>query len=153
MTAPPGSEPNSRPPVRSRTRPEQWRPIPYFEGVYEISSLGRVKRVAPEPKARAGRLLTSWRKTPNGRPVVGLHRERSILAFVDALVEQVCQHAVPDMAAALVRKHDLWLLTGAPRPSERLDGETFPGPHPLPAGSPARPPSAPRSRRGRHARP
>jgi hypothetical protein len=109
MAAP--SEPNSRPPVRTRTRTipqpaEQWRPIPFFEGVYEISDRGSVKRVATEPKHRVGRLLTI-RRTPSGRPTVELYCDRPIGVYVDQLVIEVFQRATPDMVAALVLKKDI----------------------------------------------
>jgi hypothetical protein len=37
---------------------EQWRPIPIFkEGVYEVSSEGRIRRVLPKQGAQAGHVL------------------------------------------------------------------------------------------------
>jgi hypothetical protein len=36
---------------------EQWRPVVGWEGIYEVSNLGRVKRVATEPRNRCGKIL------------------------------------------------------------------------------------------------
>lgn len=38
--------------------PEEWRPVAEFTGVYEVSNLGRVRRVSTGMGARAGRLIT-----------------------------------------------------------------------------------------------
>jgi hypothetical protein len=122
----PGPSPRQ---VRTRTHPsrkpaptepvaEQWRPIPYFEDVYEISSLGRVKRVAPEPKARAGKLLTIW--TTNGRRVVGLHRGgrqitvclQEVFPGNEALIGYV-RPAVGYSLTGLAREQCLFLLHGS----------------------------------------
>jgi hypothetical protein len=37
---------------------EEWRAIPGFEGCYEVSSLGRVKRIAAGSGTQAGRILS-----------------------------------------------------------------------------------------------
>jgi hypothetical protein len=36
---------------------EQWRPVVGYEGLYEVSSHGRVKRVKASPGTRAGKIL------------------------------------------------------------------------------------------------
>lgn len=36
---------------------EEWRPVVGYEGVYEVSNLGRVKRVGPAKGAQSGRVL------------------------------------------------------------------------------------------------
>jgi NUMOD4 motif len=114
------SEPNPRPPrvLRTRTRPqsaEQWRPIPYFENVYAISSRGRVQRVAPEPKRLVGKILQP-RRRPDGRTIVSLYCRGAghvgpVVVCVDQLVIEVFQRAAPDiapdMAAALIRPEQL----------------------------------------------
>jgi hypothetical protein len=38
---------------------EEWRKVVGWEGIYEISSLGRVRRVAPCAGTRAGRILSA----------------------------------------------------------------------------------------------
>jgi hypothetical protein len=40
-----------------RVADEKWRPCPGFEGVYEVSNLGRVRRVLGLKGCRAGRIL------------------------------------------------------------------------------------------------
>jgi len=39
---------------------ECWKPVLDFEGFYEVSNLGRVKRTASGPGARAGRILKRY---------------------------------------------------------------------------------------------
>jgi hypothetical protein len=62
----------------SRTRDpevvEEWRPVVGYEGWYEVSNLGRVRRVRPESATWAGRILAS---SPDswGYPKVQLHKE------------------------------------------------------------------------------
>ena len=36
---------------------EQWMPVVGYEGLYEVSDRGRVKRVAPGTKTHVGRVL------------------------------------------------------------------------------------------------
>lgn len=36
---------------------EEWRPLPLFEGLYEVSENGRFRRSAPAARTRVGRLL------------------------------------------------------------------------------------------------
>lgn len=51
---------------------EEWRPVVDFEGWYEVSNLGRVKRLVGARSTRAGRILVG---SINGRgyPIVSLH--------------------------------------------------------------------------------
>lgn len=53
---------------------EQWRPIVGYEGWYEISSLGRVRRLRPSNNTYVGRIL---RQSPNGTGylTLGLSRD------------------------------------------------------------------------------
>lgn len=44
--------------LESTTLPEAWRPVVGFEGIYEVSNLGRVKRVKAGKRTRIGRVLT-----------------------------------------------------------------------------------------------
>lgn len=37
---------------------ENWRPVVGYEGIYEVSDLGRVKRIKPEANTYNGRILT-----------------------------------------------------------------------------------------------
>jgi hypothetical protein len=39
----------------------EWRPIPEYEGVYEISEFGDVRRVAPGKGTQPGHILTPKR--------------------------------------------------------------------------------------------
>lgn len=41
----------------STTLPEEWRPVAEFDGVYEVSSLGRVRRATQARSTWAGRIL------------------------------------------------------------------------------------------------
>lgn len=36
---------------------EEWRPVARYEGVYEVSSQGRVRRIKPAPGVKVGRVL------------------------------------------------------------------------------------------------
>lgn len=38
---------------------EEWRPVVGYEGWYDVSNLGRVRRVMPSPWAKVGRILTA----------------------------------------------------------------------------------------------
>lgn len=67
---------------------EEWRPIPGFDGLYEASSLGRVRSVLPHPKGRTPALHVL---TPalhrNGYLNVGLRRSgRRVVVGVHRLV-------------------------------------------------------------------
>lgn len=65
---------------------EEWRPVVGYEGWYEVSSLGRVRRARPGHGTRIGRILGTH---PNrsGYPRVTLSREsRDRKVFVHVLV-------------------------------------------------------------------
>lgn len=51
---------------------EEWRDIPDYEGWYQVSNLGRVRRACPGKGTYAGRILQPGDK--NGYPVVNLHK-------------------------------------------------------------------------------
>lgn len=53
---------------------EEWKPIVGYEGVYEVSNWGRVKRVKQSRGCRAGHIL-SHAKLPNGYRVVTLSKD------------------------------------------------------------------------------
>lgn len=55
------------------TDEEEWRPVVGYEGVYEVSSLGRVKSVARGQGRRTGRILRTP-LDPGGYPRVCLRR-------------------------------------------------------------------------------
>lgn len=91
--------------------PETWRPVaePGFEHVYEVSDLGRVRRVGKAKAARVGRIMRQYEIT-SGYLTVGMrsrdvHRRRTVhrlvlLAFVGPCPEgQECNHKNGD-------KHD-----------------------------------------------
>lgn len=75
---------------------ELWRPAPGFEDHYSVSSLGRVRRDAPGPGTRAGRILkASPVKPPRGAATTGWYRQvglsvngRVTLLHVHVLVAQ-----------------------------------------------------------------
>jgi len=52
---------------------EVWRPAGGFEGFYEVSDLGRVKRIAGSPRCKVDRILNPM-LNPRGYLVVGLTR-------------------------------------------------------------------------------
>lgn len=56
------------------TEPETWKPVVGYEGLYEVSNLGRVKRIAVGPGARAGRILKA-RRLNGGHLTLGLYRD------------------------------------------------------------------------------
>lgn len=63
-----------------------WKPVPDFDGVYEVSSEGQVRRVAPGHGATPGRLLQPGIGY-GGYPVVRLTRDgRSSKRYVHRLV-------------------------------------------------------------------
>ncbi|MGP4024383.1 NUMOD4 domain-containing protein [Actinomadura sp. 3N407] len=57
---------------RSHSAAEQWRPCPGYEGVYEVSDAGRVRRAAPGRCTWPGRILRPSIGT-SGYPKVGLY--------------------------------------------------------------------------------
>jgi hypothetical protein len=55
--------------IKTRLWTEEWRPIQGFEGLYEISDLGRVRNVAERPRTYVGKILIPSNK-PNRYPLV-----------------------------------------------------------------------------------
>jgi len=53
---------------QSNTSPEEWRPVIGYEGWYEVSSCGRVRRVATACGTSAGRVLRTPLARPNSYP-------------------------------------------------------------------------------------
>jgi len=53
---------------------EQWKPVVGYEGLYEVSDLGRVRRSAPGRGTRVGRMLRPYASKPDGCPTVMLTR-------------------------------------------------------------------------------
>jgi hypothetical protein len=66
---------------------EEWRPVPRFEGIYEVSRCGKVRRILPDRRTYVGRILTQllnhkrgyyWVRMSNGgrktRKTVLVHR-------------------------------------------------------------------------------
>lgn len=51
---------------------EVWADVPDYEGIYEVSTLGRVKRIKPGPNTKVGKILTP-RLDTQGRPTVCLY--------------------------------------------------------------------------------
>ena len=52
---------------------ELWKPVVGFEKFYEVSSLGRVRRIAPDQGTRPGYILRPTRRRRDGYKVVSLH--------------------------------------------------------------------------------
>ena len=59
---------------------EQWKPIPGIED-YGVSDMGRVRRVAPAPGTRAGRIVQGSRTRIPGRHSVSLYHGGKRLVF------------------------------------------------------------------------
>jgi hypothetical protein len=60
---------------------EIWKPIPYFENIYSISTLGRIRRNIASDKKPIGYMLKinvgKW-----GYPYVGLYRDHKVHTFI-----------------------------------------------------------------------
>jgi hypothetical protein len=68
---------------------EQWRPVREFEGVYEVSDLGNVRRIASACGATVGKILKPFVNS-KGYVRVNLYRDhRGISTFVHRLVAEV----------------------------------------------------------------
>jgi len=53
---------------------EEWRPVVGWETHYAVSSLGRIKRMAPARGVTVGRILVPYPNKSNGYSYVSLHR-------------------------------------------------------------------------------
>jgi hypothetical protein len=68
---------------------EEWRPVVGFEGVYEISSLGRVRRILKSSGTKAGRMLKPQYSNPDGYPSVVLYvQQEGRFRFLHHLVAE-----------------------------------------------------------------
>ena len=59
---------------------ENWKSINGYELIYEVSDLGRVKRVCSTPSYRKNKILKN-KKKPNGYLFVGLSKNRNVKYF------------------------------------------------------------------------
>jgi hypothetical protein len=74
---------------QSNTSPEEWRSVIGYEGWYEVSSCGRVRRVASACGTCPGRILKATLSRPNGYVRISLSRcHRSRSAWVHRLVAE-----------------------------------------------------------------
>lgn len=65
---------------------EQWLPVTGYEGFYEVSDLGKVRRIAPEHGATVGRIC-SQKGSRSGYPRVTLTRKSiSTTPFIHRIV-------------------------------------------------------------------
>ena len=64
---------------------EEWKPVVGFEGVYEVSTLGRIKRIKPSRGAVVGRILKPMRHS-KGYPTVDLQDDRIVRRSVHQIV-------------------------------------------------------------------
>jgi hypothetical protein len=66
---------------------EEWRPVVGHEGVYEVSSLGRIKRVAAAYNSSAGRILEGFFDASTGyQGIVLSHKNKRWQGYVHHLV-------------------------------------------------------------------
>ena len=66
---------------------EEWRLIAGFEGFYEVSNLGRVRRVMQSSGTKAGRIRRPQYRNPLGYPCVVLYRsQKARCCFLHHLV-------------------------------------------------------------------
>lgn len=56
---------------------EIWKDVVGFEGWYQVSSHGRIKRIMPGRGAVAGKILSATRTDGNGYPSVFLHKDEN----------------------------------------------------------------------------
>lgn len=74
---------------------EQWRDVSGYEGIYQVSDLGRVKRIKTSKGTRAGRMLT--RGPLNGYPSVMLCKNgKPKRYYVHRLVAEAFLGRCPD---------------------------------------------------------
>lgn len=74
------------------TYPEEWRPVPNYEGIYEVSNHGRVKSLERIVKIRTG-----GERKYGGiilKPQIGSHGYRSVCLFKDKKPRQHTIHAL-----------------------------------------------------------
>lgn len=55
-------------------RAEEWRPVGGYEGLYEVSSLGRVRALFEHRNLKPGRILALWRTSTNRGPTAVRYR-------------------------------------------------------------------------------
>lgn len=90
------------------TEPEIWKPVLGYEGYYEVSDHGRVRRIAGGRGAKPGRILRQNTNGPSGHLWVTLYREcvgekfyvhRLVaVAFLDGPAGPVVRHKDDDPA-------------------------------------------------------
>lgn len=68
---------------------EEWRPIPGFEGLYEISDRGRIKRLAGTRGCPRGRILKPGRANNGYRSITLYDNHRTQLVSIHRLVMRV----------------------------------------------------------------
>lgn len=75
--------------------PEEWRPVPGFEGIYSVSSFGRVRSERKRKSSYPGLILKPGRET-NGRLFVNLrHDGHGVHARIHQLVARMFIGPVP----------------------------------------------------------
>ena len=75
---------------------EEWRPVVGFEGLYEVSDLGRVRsldRCVPRKTKRSG-MTTSWRKGRVLRPGARKDGYQNINIYLDGEVRSTTLHTL-----------------------------------------------------------
>lgn len=73
---------------------EQWEPVPEWEGVYEVSSLGRVRRILPCKGTHPGRLLKQF-ANPGGYPTVSLSKNNKSASCMVHRAVAIAFHGPP----------------------------------------------------------
>ncbi len=87
---------------RRARRREEWRPVVGWEGYYEVSDLGRVRRIAAYRSTSVGRVLKPWRNVHGYRQVTLTHRGRRHAPTVHRLVTDAFLGPLP---AGMERNH------------------------------------------------
>ena len=68
---------------------EEWRPVVGYEGWYEVSNLGRVRRMRPSRNTHVGRVLVQSLRRKGSYRVVSLSKENEVHSrFVHCLVAE-----------------------------------------------------------------
>jgi hypothetical protein len=65
---------------------ERWKPCPGFEGVYAVSSLGRVKRILTRAPTKAGRIIKPHIVKRSGYAQIPLHNHGQHIRKLASLV-------------------------------------------------------------------